>query len=193
MLINQSICYINEILKAGIFNDIDGGNARQFGVCELIKNADNKQKMPAELQGNGEAIYAGIDDTYTSVSYHRIQDIAFATETLTSYGDGLESVIETAAATFFCYVKQHQAKIAAHDLASKIGQVLSFSFPKEKLDEIKAKSIKVTPVNALIDTEGLLKQEYNITDLELVGEAYMISLKYQIILKYNACQNKCAL
>lgn len=192
MLLSKSICYINEVLKSSIFNAIDDGNIKQFGICELVAYGDKKTggKMPCEIK-DGEAIYAGLDDNYTVVSYHRITDMKYIVDAKNSFGDSIGTLINTADVTLYCYLALEKAKIAPHDLVAKLAQILSFVFPKDKLKELEAKSIVIEPKAASLDTEAILKSEYTIQDFEPVGDAYMFAVKYNIILKYNECQNNC--
>jgi len=183
-------CIIDEIdaAIAGVFP----ANSQVMGIAQLVtRPKDGKDTIwPARYKGNGDCDYAGVDDNYPAVTYHRSLNMALSRVGKSGYGDAAQDTRATHNMSLVVYANKDNLDCSGDQLAMRLQQ----AFP----DTIKGKSgtgLKLVAINinsiVLSDTQ-VFGEEYKNVPPFLGPEHILLKINYSIESTYDKrCFNTC--
>ncbi len=192
--LKEQIDLINAALKQGPLKDPRFQDGQFGGLAVTVQLSDENRtwQMPAYETDDMEVRYAGVDDTFPLVLYHRVLGHAYATIGNGSFGDGNPLVRETADMVLVVYGKRQTLQLTPSQLEALICTNFPDVVRRDLILPLKLDYLEVRLQSSNTNALDVFAQEYRGNEVFIGPEDVLFSIRYQIESKYRkGCFNIC--
>lgn len=172
---NKIASYINAYLDLAM-RDQKFAGMKTYGLTEIYDRG--KDKLPAEVDSNGELIYVGIDDCHPVIIYHRC-DSTTSVMDKNNFGAGRDDVIETSQMRLFAYAQNQKVKMSAAEMKDFLYCAIPGLLDKTSCTNLGIKSANITVTGCNFNSLDTYKKEYKL-NRAFNPAFYLIEIKYSI-------------
>jgi hypothetical protein len=148
-------------------------------LCKRISQGEKEQVWPAEFSESGEGTYAGVDEDYDLIIYHRAIGMQVSAATTGRFGSEVGDTKNSLQMCMVVYSNRKAQKLSKEELAMKI----QAGFPDQLTGKSKPKNIKTLNINItgfVLNEEQVFNEEYKNVDYFLRPENILIKVNYTI-------------
>jgi hypothetical protein len=166
-MLHSVVDYINSRIKEVL------QKAKIYGIARTATR--DGSIMP--VTSDGEWIkYAGVDDIYSAIIYHKHLSISSANAPRSGFGDNISDLVNTNQMTMVVFMDEKKTGITADQLYTLIQAQITGIL---KLDGYK--SVRIGVSSAILNDAQVWAQEYGNTPLQLKASQRLIQLGYSIV------------
>lgn len=188
-ILNEAVSKINAELATNLFSKSKRfTGSKMFNVCDqAIRTGTSTEEFPAVFDVSGNGVYAGIDDTFNLLLYHRRGGLTIVDEPGKGYGDNPAGSINTYSMT--CIVLFNRKKLDME--ADGLSLYIQRNFPYD-LGDANFHYLSAWINSVILNSQQVFRAEYANTNYFLKPEHGLIAINYTIEGKPNlACFNRC--
>lgn len=189
-MLNKTIYDINAALASNLFSKSQRfAGGRLYGICEqAIKTGSQSEEFPAVFDLDGNGVYAGIDDTFNFILYHRKNGLSITDDvTNPGFGDNVAGSINTYTMTAIVFFNRKRLQMEADEFAIYIQR----NFPPN-LDNDKFHYLSAWINSVILNSQQVFGTEYKNVSYFLKPEHCLMAINYTIEGKPKlACFNRC--
>lgn len=148
--------------------------ARVYGIARTASREG--EQLP--VTGEGEFIkYAGVDDTYPAIIYHKHLSISSANVSGSGYGDNTSNIANTNQMALIVFLDEKKTGIKADELYTLIQSLITGVLKREGY-----KMVRVSVSNAILNDAQVWAQEYGNVPLRLTASQRLIQIGYSVVM-----------
>ena len=184
-------CIVNKIDTAfGMFPAF----SQVLGIAQLVtrtRDASEKTDVWPAVYKGGDCEYAGIDDTYPVVTYHRSLKMTLSRQPKGGYGDDMPDMKMSHAMSLVIFAKKDETICSADSLAMDI----QHKFPDQLTGADLPDGLKTVVINIndiVLSETQVFGEEYKNVPFFLGPEHILIKVNYTIESTYRkGCSTNC--
>lgn len=179
---------IDEALKGHLAFLSESVKVQAMGIVQLVRREkDGKETVWPGKKVDGNFEFAGVDDDYNAISYHRILALRPTTVTSSGYGD---SRGKTKNAVSMCMVL-----FAKHDCVNMPSEVLALQIQGVLPEQLTIPNFSSTLINLndiVLNEKQVFDEEYKNVTYFIGPEHILLKINYTIESTFQkGCFNKC--
>lgn len=165
-------------------------------LCELIpggkthgiaKTAVNDKGIIKPFTGKDWIDYAGVDDTYPFISYHKEQTLQSTNVPRSGFGDNLSDLANTYGMSLIIFFDEKKVGVKTDELYTLIQARVTGILKIEGY-----KSIRIGVLNAILNDGAVWRQEYGDVAFRLSASQRLIQIGYSVVVTLDKnCFPKC--
>jgi hypothetical protein len=184
--LNEQIGFVNASLQSTALADARFSAGRFEGIAvDVSRKTDSGiETFPAVMDQNYEAQPITVDDTYSIIIYHKVNNKTYAQEK-SEFGDRNIYMIETLQVKMVVYGKYAALKLTKEELESLITSNFPDNIPASNLAPLKLDNMLVTLKGSNLNSSAVFNEEYKGIPLFLAPEDILFSVNYNVDTKYR--------
>ena len=182
-MIVEILDLINDQLKG-----IDPAEKVYGQAQTVIRISGSEQdELPGLIGADGEIKYVGIDDVESIIIYHKVNSVSIIQQN-NGRGDAVGDMQDTFSLSLIAYWDRKKIKF----LPDQLLLMLQARLPQEVRGITDIKTVRIRPVNTILNTLQIFNTEYRGNSFKLPANIHLIQLNYNIETVFNPdCFRKC--